>query len=250
MLLEFDLVKLYFFEILFYYSCKKGGFMGKIYKYKDSFYFFNHSRFNYLFLKKCKANRLKIKELEEELSNVLNVSQDSVHSWRYGTYSPNGLDLIEDITNFFGYEEDILLSKKGEDIKMEKLTEIELMSVKRVYESIIEFLEYFYKTNGFNDLWFDFENLKPSLREEKLWEIAEKEHDKVMMSLKKEYLIIGKMQIYTDLSNFIYNDLYDIYDGKLTYAYRFEAIPDGNPTTDEDYTQAYKKLDEIIDSYC
>ena len=75
-----------------------------------------------------------------------------------------------------------MLSKKGEDIKMEKLTEIELMSVKRVYESIIEFLEYFYKTNGFNDLWFDFENLKPSLREEKLWEIAEKEHDKVMMS--------------------------------------------------------------------
>ena len=71
-----------------------------------------------------------------------------------------------------------------------------------------------------------------------------------MLSLKKEYPIIGKIQIYTDLSNFIYNDLYDIYDGKLTYAYRFEAIPDGNPTTDEDYIKAYKKLNEIIDSYC
>lgn len=224
--------------------------MSKIYKYEDFFCFFNHDMFNAIFDRKCKKDRIKIKDMEEQLANVLNISKDSVHSWRYKTYSPNGLELIKDIAKFFGYEEDILLCKKGGDIKMEKLSDIELMSVKRVYESIIEFLEYFYKTNGFNDLWFDFENLDPSLREGRLWEIAEKEHDKVMLSLKKEYPVIGKMQIYTDLGNFIYNDLYDIYDGKLTYAYRFEAIPDGNPTTDEDYTKAYKSLNEIIDSYC
>ena len=133
---------------------------------------------------------------------------------------------------------------------MKNLLEIELMSIKRVCESVIEFLEYFDKTNGFNDLWFDLGNMSSSAKEEKLWEIAEKEHDKVMLSLKKEYPIIGKKQIYTDLNNFIYNDLYDIYDGKLSYGYRFEAIADGNPTTDEDYTQAYKKLNKIIDSYC
>ncbi len=224
--------------------------MNKHYKYKNSFYFFNHDMFNNMFNKKMQKDKIMIKDMEEQLANALNVSKDSVHNWRYKTYSPNGLDLIKDIANYFGYEEDILLCKKGGDIKMKKLSEIELISVKRIYESIIEFLEYFYKTNGFNDLWFDFENLDSSLREGKLWEIAEKEHDKVMLSLKKEYPIIGKMQIYTVLSNFIYNDLYDIYDGKLTYAYRFEAIPDGNPTTDEDYTKTYKKLNEIIDSYC
>lgn len=36
-----------------------------------------------------------------------------------------------------------------------------------------------------------------------------------MLSLKKEYSIIGKKQIYIELSNFIYNDLYDVYDGKI-----------------------------------
>lgn len=224
--------------------------MNKPYKYKDSFYFFDHDIFNDIFNRKCNRDRLMIKDMEEQLANAINVSKDAVHSWRYKTYSPNELDLIKDIANYFGYEKDVLLCKKGGDAKMKKLSDVELMSIKRVYESIIKFLEYFYKTNGFNDLWFDFEKLEPSLREEKLWEIAEKEHDKVMLSLKKEYPIIGKIQIYTDLSNFIYNDLYDIYDGKLKYAYRFEAIPDGNLTTDEDYTKAYKKLNEIIDSYC
>lgn len=224
--------------------------MNKPYKYKDSFYFFDHDIFNDMFNRKCNKDRLMIKDVEEQLANAINVSKDTVHSWRYKTYSPNDLNLVNDIANYFGYEKDVLLCKKGGDVKMKKMSDIELMSVKRVYESIIEFLEYFYKTNGFNDLWFDFEKLEPSLREEKLWEIAEKEHDNVMLSLKKEYPIIGKIQIYTDLINFIYNDLYDIYDGKLTYAYRFEAIPDGNPTTDEDYTKAYKKLNEIIDSYC
>lgn len=51
---------------------------------------------------------------------------------------------------------------------MKKLSDVELMSVKKVYESIVRFLEYFYKTNDFNDLWFDFKKFEPSLREEKL----------------------------------------------------------------------------------
>ena len=133
---------------------------------------------------------------------------------------------------------------------MKKLSEIELMSVKKIYESIIEFLEYFNKTNGFNDLWFDFKNTDPSLREDKLWEIAEQEHNKVMISLKKEYPIIGKLQVYTEISNYIYNDLYDTYDGKLSYAYRFEAVPGEEPTTYDDYTKAYKRINDIIDDYC
>ena len=36
-------------------------------------------------------------------------------------------------------------------------------------------------------------------------------------------------------------DLVETYKGKLGYAYRFEAIPDGNPTTDEDYEKAMNK---------
>ena len=220
--------------------------MHKPYNYKDDFCFFNHDMFNELFNKKLNREKLKIKDMEEQLAETINVSRDTVHSWRYKTYSPNGLDIVKIIANYFGCQENILLCKKKGDNKMKKLSEIELISVKKIYESIIEFLEYFYKANGFNDLWFDFKNTDPSLREDKLW----KEHDKVMISLKNEYPLIGKLQVYAEISNYIYNDLYDIYDRKLSYAYRFEAVPGEDPTTYEDYTKAYKRINEIIDEYC
>ena len=47
----------------------------------------------------------------------------------------------------------------------------------------------------------------------------------------------------------IYNDLYDIFDVKLKNAYRFETIPDGDPTTNDDYNKAMSKIDSIIDKY-
>ena len=41
---------------------------------------------------------------------------------------------------------------------------------------------------------------------------------------------------------FVSDDLIDIYDGKESYAYRFEAHADGNPTTSEDYEQSHDKI--------
>jgi hypothetical protein len=41
-------------------------------------------------------------------------------------------------------EKDVLLCKKGGDAKMKKMSDVELMSVKIVYESIIKFLEYYF----------------------------------------------------------------------------------------------------------
>jgi len=77
---------------------------------------------------------------------------------------------------------------------MEKLSELELISVKKVYKSIIKFLEYFYETNVFNDLWFDLKNIEVSFREEELYEIAEKKYSKVSLALKKNILLLEKCQ--------------------------------------------------------
>lgn len=224
--------------------------MNKLYKYNDSFYFFNHNVFNDLFIKRCKKEKIRITRMEEQLANAINVSRETVHGWRCNIYSPNDLNLIIDIANFFNCDKKMFLNNKVGDVDMKKISDVELMSIKRVYESIIKFLEYFYKTDGFNDLWFNFKKMESSEKVDKLYEVAENEHSKVVLSLKIEYPIIGKNKIYEDLNNFIYNDLYDIFDGKLTYAYRFEAMAEGNPTTDEDYIKAYKKINEIIDSYC
>jgi len=42
--------------------------MNKPYKYKDSFYFFDHDIFNDMFNRKCNRDRLMIKDMEEQLA--------------------------------------------------------------------------------------------------------------------------------------------------------------------------------------
>ena len=72
---------------------------------------------------------------------------------------------------------------------------------------------------------------------------------KIFLVIKQEYFDLHDCDIYDELYEFVNNDLYDIYEGKVSYAYRFEAIPDGNPTTSEDYSQAMNRLNSIIEKY-
>jgi len=51
--------------------------------------------------------------MEEQLANEIHVSKFAVHSWRCRTYSPNDIDLIEGIANYFDVSKDIFLRKKG-----------------------------------------------------------------------------------------------------------------------------------------
>ena len=127
-----------------------------------------------------------------------------------------------------------------------KLTDLQLQSLKRIYDSIIDFLYIFDYSDGFNDYWYDLEG-SPDAREDKLSGIATKEIDKVILTFKKEYMFLKDFDFYDELCTFIYNNLYDTFDGKLSYAYRFEAIPDNHPTTSDDYFKALNEINSIIE---
>ena len=224
--------------------------MAKRYEIDEIDYYFNYQRFNELFIKN-KEKKL-ICDLEQELADSIHVSKDAVHSWRNRVQSPNDLEIIKNISNYYklGNYRDLLIIK-GEKKIMNNFNELQINSIKKVYDSIIEHLDYFEKTDGYNDLWLDFidKGIEPKYIENKLYEVAEKELNKVILCHKKEKMLLKNTKIYEEIENFIYNDLYDIFDGKLKYAYRFEAIPDGNPTTEDDYNKAMNKFNSIIDKY-
>ena len=54
---------------------------------------------------------------------------------------------------------------------------------------------------------------------------------------------------------YVYEDIYDIYSGKLGYAYRFEAGVENidgtrdTVTTEEDYVKYLNMINSIIDKY-
>ena len=79
-----------------------------------------------------------------------------------------------------------------------------------------------------------------------LYDIAETEQHKVEIVLAKEYIELYRLPVYGKLEE--YDDLCEIYNGKLSYAYRFEAGVENidgtrsDVTTSEDYMRALKKI--------
>ena len=129
--------------------------------------------------------------------------------------------------------------------------------MKRIYDAIIEYLDTFQRTDGFNDYWYNLaeQGTKTEYIEDLLYEIAEKEQHKVELVLSKEYIELHKLPVYGRLEEYVCDDLCEIYNGKLSYAYRFEAPVEnvdgtrGGVTTSEDYTRALKKINDVLENY-
>ena len=68
-------------------------------------------------------------------------------------------------------------------------------------------------------------------------------------------VLIGLNNVYEDLCDFVYDVVFESYDEKLGYAYRFEAPVekiDGTQrgvTTEEDYNIVLNKIHEILEPY-
>lgn len=89
------------------------------------------------------------------------------------------------------------------------------------------------------------------LIENTIYEFADAEIRKIDARLQKEFFYLRDMSIYDELYNYIWEDLVRTYDGKCSYAYRFEAMVkdvNGNRgiTIDEDYLKALNKLNDIV----
>ena len=212
-------------------------------------HYFNFDIFREIFNNKIIKEKIAKNKLENDLANYVNKSKEAIHNWRFQKNGPSDLDTIKLIASYFKLSNYKLLLKESEGSNMPSdLTEIQIMSLKRIYDAIIDYLDMFDKTDGFNDYWFETD-INPKERKGYLCDKAINEVEKVILVYKKEYILLRNTKVYNDIGNYIYNDLYDIFDGKLSYAYRFEAISSGNPTTSDDYYKALNKLNSIINLF-
>ena len=212
---------------------------------------FNHDTFSKMFERYCKDKRMKKGSLKTKLGDKLCVTDSTVHSWRFGMSGPSSIEMIKELAEFFNIDDYKKLLKERKDDMTVNITERQKDSLKRVYDAIIEFLDEFYWSDGFNDYWSDLcQHYSPQNVENKLYEIAEKEQRKVKLVLQKEYIELYRLDVYEKLEEYVYDTLCDIYDGKLSYAYRFEApVEDAGVTTWDDYIMALNKINELIEIY-
>lgn len=211
---------------------------------------FDSNNFKILIKSYGKRNKMKNQDVEQSLANGLNVSADTVHKWHYGMSTPTDVDLVKGLSKILDLDDFTTLLKSVDGgNSMGKLSDRQITAVKKVYDICIWFLNEFSNTSGFNDYWYEFQYKGIADPEEAIADMADEMHRKIELVLDQEYFDLRDTDIYNELCEFVSEDLIDIYDGKVSYAYRFEAHADGNPTTSEDYNKAMIKLNGIIEKY-
>ena len=212
---------------------------------------FNFDSFNSLIHDYKKRNKMTVAEIEESIANKANVTNSAVHNWRQKLNGSGDIEIIEKIASALNEANwRILLIEitKGHT-NMNKFSERELNAIKKIYDSIIDFLDEFQNTTGFNDLWFKYSEKGYKNPENGIYEYVEEKLNYIYLIYKREHFDLKNLDIYDELGNYIDEDLIETYNCKLSYGYRFEADEITTPTTNQDYEIAMNKLNQIIDKY-
>lgn len=215
---------------------------------------FDSNKFNNFFRKHCRLKKMKVKSLEISLGDYVFVTDSAVHQWRFGNNGPSDIETIKKISEFFNFHSFKCLLMEAKEFNKMNYSELQIKSFKKIYDAIIDFLNEFEKTMGFNDLWFEFRDKGAKDPEVFILDYADKLIDKIWLVYKKEYFYLHDTEAYNKIGDYISDVLYDTYDGKCSYAYRFEAPVeniDGTRsgiTLQEDYEKAISLLNKIADS--
>lgn len=214
------------------------------FRIEDKDYCFNFSSFKNAFNNYHKAKKLNVGKAEQKIADELYVTSSAVHNWRYKKNGIADLETVKKLGDLFNIDYMILLEESREDIMKEKYTDLQIQSIKRIYDEVIDFLYCFSETDGFNNLWMKYadDGVPKKLIENTIYEFADAEIRKIDARLQKEFFYLHGLGIYDALYDYIWEDLINTYDGKCSYAYRFEAIG----TTDKDYLKALNKLNDIV----
>lgn len=195
-------------------------------------------------------NKLPFWQLEQQLADKLDISADTIHGWHYGKNGPIDIEVVKQLAQAIEIKDfTMLLKTKKDQNNMTQLTNRQKNAVKRIYDICICFLEKFRNTDGFNDYWYRFKDAGFTDPEAKIYDFVDKLIREIILVFKQEFFDLHDCEIYNELYEFIDDDLNDIYDGKLSYAYRFEADSYVSPTTYEDYNKAMIRLNSIIEKY-
>lgn len=214
---------------------------------------FDTDAFKRVFDRERKKGKKRVGQFEHEIAEGLFVSPDAVHAWRMRQNGPGDLDRIGALAELLGVETCVLL-REGDERMPLRLADRQTEALRRIYVSVVEYLDEFERTMGFNDLWF--ERIKagtaPEHIEDELYELADARQHAVRLAADKERFDLHGLPVYDAVLDLIDDDLVGIYDGKLSYAYRLEApveAEDGmlsGVQLEDDLERAWTKVDEIF----
>ena len=219
-------------------------------------YSFNFSVFKRFFYSYKAKNCKTIAEAETKIAEALNLSTDTIHSWRFEKNGPSDTETIKQLSDYLGIKDYlILLDKKIGEHTMTANDRI-LDSLKRIYDAVIIYLDDFDTSFGFNMYWQELKDkgYDDAVIQNEIDGMASDKLHQVEIVLLQEYLILHRLNIYKKLEDYIYSDLCELWDGKTSYAYRFECTVENEngkkePSAHEEYEIALNTINEMMSEY-
>lgn len=211
---------------------------------------FSFQAFDRIFDTYRRKEKLKVGVLIKQLSQEVNVSEDTVINWRKRKNGPIDKETVQHLASALEIKDyTLLLTETDGGNNMTQLTDRQKTAAKKIYDKCIWFLSEFERTDGFNNYWLEFKDLGSQDPEGDSYDKVLGMMHEIYLVYDQEYFDLKGHPIYDDFGEFLSDGMYETFNGKLSYAYRFEAIPDGNPTVSEDYDKAMITLNGIIDKY-
>lgn len=222
----------------------------KVFYYQGKKYQFDAKKFDVISKQYKHRKRVSLNSIESQIANTINISEEAVRNWRYEKNGPSELDMIQKIATVLEITDwTILLREINEGKEMILMTDREKDSLKRVYDSIVDFLYEFASTDGFNLVMDDIKNGVRCEFTEKMYDEIEDKVSNVYRTHNKEYFDLGRHEVYNELNEYINNYVYDMFDGKISYKDGISIVIPSKLTVDEEYANALSALNRIIERY-
>ena len=222
----------------------------KVFQYQDIEVQFNAKSFDDLSKEYKQKKKVTLGSIEAEIAREVNVSEEAVRNWRFGKNGPGELEMIQGIAKVLELKNwTILLEKYDGGKTMAAITDREKDALKRVYDSIIDFLYEFIDSDGFEIVMYDVEHqIRSEFTEAMYDDIANKVRN-IHRTLNKEYFDLGKHEVYNELNEYITTYIYDMFDGKFTFKDGKTVVVKSEISVDEEYEGALAALNRIIEKY-
>lgn len=206
---------------------------------------FDSHKFNVAFKQYAKSNNMTKTALYNEIGDDIGVSFEAVRNWSKNANGPGDIETINKIENYLGVETNSLLTEIEGGAEVQKLTDNQIKSFKKVYDKSKAFMFEFESTHGFNDICKEFKEKGSKDPIKETYVYLDKRMKEIALTIEQENFYFRNADIYTELWDWL-GAVYDIYNDKINPSFDEENY---EPTDDEDYKFSTADLESILNKY-
>ena len=203
---------------------------------------FNKIAFQQFIKSKQRNDGISISILEKIIAEKLSISDSTVHKWIYNGGGPIDYDMVKQLAEVLGINDvsDLLIFTEEGGKRLMHFSDRQMAAIKRIYDICVWFMYEFERTDGFFTYVTEFSMAGYANPQDEKMLRADEMYSKVQLVLDQEYFDLHDCEIYSELCEFVSEDLLNMYDGK------FDSGCLG--VIRESYDKAMIRLNTIIDT--